>query len=191
MDGSSNQAERPDIATTIHKAVRKILFDHAMLLGRTDFHSIEECRAAHGETAAAFRKLREHADHEDQVVFPELARSDAGLAAEAMRQHEDLEAQMRDIERLSSLSVVATTIERADVGRRLRAAVHDFVAAQLAHLAFEERVLLPALWATHSDAEIFAMHARIQGRMTPERGLEWRGVLLASIDASERARIGA
>ena len=189
-----NHAEtksRPDIATTIHKAVRKVFFDQAMLLARVDYRSADAARDAHAGTLAALRALREHADHEDEIVFPILAADDAVLATEAARQHEELESQMRDIERLSSLSVVATSSERPAVGRRLQAVFNDFVAAQLRHLSFEEQIVMPVLWKHHTDEELFAMQGRIRGLMPQDRGLEWRAILLASVDANERAMLGA
>jgi iron-sulfur cluster repair protein YtfE (RIC family) len=191
MNNDETTPSRPDIAVTIHKAVRKVLFDQAMLLARVDYRSAEAARAAHGETLAALRALREHADHEDEIVFPALDAADAPLAAEAIRQHEELERQMRDIERLSALSMVATQSERPAVGHRLRASFNDFVAAQLVHLSFEERVLMPVLWKHHTDEELFAMQGRIRALVPPDRGLEWRAILLASVDASERTMLGA
>jgi iron-sulfur cluster repair protein YtfE (RIC family) len=182
---------RPDIAVTIHKAVRKVLFDHAMLLARVDYRSVDAAREAHDETVKALRALREHADHEDEIVFPVLAADDAPLATEAVRQHEELESQMRDIEQLSSLSIVATHGERPGVGHRLRAVFNDFVAAQLVHLSFEEQVVMAVLWKHHTDEELLAMHVRIRALTPPDRGLEWRAILLASVDASERAMLGS
>jgi iron-sulfur cluster repair protein YtfE (RIC family) len=186
---SDESRPRPDIASMIHKAVRKVLFDHAMLLARVDFRSPEAARDAHVETMHVFSALREHAQHEDDIVWPALR--DAPLMAEALRQHEELETEMYEIERLASLAVVATTLERPDVGSRLRGIFYDFVAAQLAHLAYEERVLMPALWKTHSDEQLMALHLRIRASQAPDRGLAWRNLLLASVDASERAALGA
>jgi iron-sulfur cluster repair protein YtfE (RIC family) len=191
MNNDETRRPRLDIAATIHKAVRKVLFDQAMLLARVDYRSADAARDAHAATLAALRALREHADHEDEIVFPVLAATDAPLAAEAMRQHEELESQMRDIERLSSLSVAGTSSERPGVGRRLQTVFNDFVAAQLTHLSFEEGVLMPVLWKHHTDEELFAMQSRIRALTPPDRGLEWRAILLASVDANERAMLGA
>ena len=185
------QSSRPDIAVTIHKAVRKVLFDHAMLLARVDFCSEDAIREAHHTTRRALGALREHADHEDEIVLPVLAADDAPLAAEAVRQHEELEAQMRDIERLSAASVAGVPSERPGIGRRLRAVFNDFVAAQLVHLSFEERVLMPVLWKHHTDEELLSMQGRIRALIPPDRGLEWRAILLASVDATEMAMLGA
>jgi iron-sulfur cluster repair protein YtfE (RIC family) len=188
-----NQTEnemRVDIAVTIHKAIRKVLFDHAMLLARTDFRSVEATREAHANLSRTLLSLREHAQHEDAVVFPEIAEAHPPLAAEAIRQHDELEKEMDKLERLSSLAVIATPFERPTFAKRLRAAFNDFVAAQLTHMSFEEETIMPALWETHTDEQLRDMQGRIRAAIPPERGQHWLALLMASADAAELAAIG-
>ncbi len=82
---------RFDSVSTIHKAVRKILFEHAMMLARTDFFAESSGRDAVASTQLLFALLREHADIEDTLVFPTVAAHDAKLAAEAAVQLASLE----------------------------------------------------------------------------------------------------
>jgi hypothetical protein len=50
---------------------------------------------------------------------------------------------------------------------------------------------MAVLWKHHTDEELLAMHVRIRALTPPDRGLEWRAILLASVDASERAMLGS
>ncbi len=60
---------RIDLASTIHKCIRKLLFEQAMLLARCDFRDEASCREACAALDRGFVMLREHADHEDEVIF--------------------------------------------------------------------------------------------------------------------------
>ena len=72
---------RTDLFTPIHKALRRNLFETAIALGRTDFTSPQETAAAEKLVAECLGFLREHADHEDRHVLPEIARLAPELAA--------------------------------------------------------------------------------------------------------------
>jgi hypothetical protein len=182
---------RFDSVSTIHKAVRKILFEHAMMLARTDFFGESAGRDVVASTQLLFALLREHADIEDTLVFPTVAARDAKLAAEAAVQHAALETSMHEIEHLAATAAMVTTSERPAVGRKLRARFEQFVAEQLMHMAFEETKINAALWAAFDDDQIRALHFKIVGSMAPERAAAWRVLMLDAVDARERAMLAA
>ena len=181
---------RIDLATTIHKCVRKILFEQAMLLARADYREESTCRDTCAALDRAFVMLREHADHEDRVIFPALAEIDGALGCEAARQHLGLEKHMRDIERTAAALRFATSSERLALGKELAQSFNQFVAAQLAHMAFEEVELQAALWRAKTDEELAAMRLAIRGLLTPDRGKVWQDLLQASADPVELSAFG-
>lgn len=183
--------QRVDIATPIHKAVRRILFDHALRLASTDFADEDECRATLEQTARALTLLRQHGSHEDEFVFPVLAETALSLAREASLQHEKLEVRMREIDRLIVTTRAMTQKERPEASRWLTRVFNAFVAEQLRHLEFEETEVNAALWASRSDEELLSIRARIQSRVSPEDAPVWYSLLLSSVDASERRLLGA
>ena len=178
-------SHRLDLATSIHKCVRKLLFEQAMLFARAEYRDEVSCREACAALERVFLLLREHAEHEDDIIFPVISQLDPALAGEAERQHVALEQHMREIERIAVGLRLATSAERLDLGRRLTQSFNAFVAAQLAHLAFEETELNRVLWAGKSDAELSLLLAEIRGRVTPARGKVWLELMLASFDPIE------
>jgi len=182
---------RFDSVSTIHKAVRKILFDQAMLLARTDFTSEPATRDVVEANRRLFALLHEHADIEDALVFPTVSAHDAKLAADAAAQHVALDASMHEIEHLASTVAMVTASERPAAGRRLRARFEQFVAEQLMHMAFEETKINAALWAAFDDAQLRQLHLDIVRAMTPERAAAWRALMLDAVDARERAMLAA
>ncbi|HVJ14674.1 MAG TPA: hypothetical protein VM686_04510 [Polyangiaceae bacterium] len=182
---------RIDPFSTIHKAVRRLLFLRAMELGATDFEDEGELRTAVEDTWFAMTLLKEHAEHEDQVTFAAVIAKDAVLGLEAAAQHAALEATTHELGFLLDQLSEADPAQRSRLGSRLRSRWNAFVTQQLEHLAFEEDCLSPVLWRGYTDAELATMMARIQGSVPPERMLIWRTLLLPSIDRQERARLQA
>ena len=180
---------RYDLATTIHKAVRKLLFEQALLLARCDFRDEAACRGACAELERVFVLLREHADQEDDVIFPALAQLDAALAHEAARQHLGLEQYMRDLERTAVSLRLATSSERLELGNALTQRFNQYVAAQLAHLIFEEVEMQRVFWDNKSDDELRAMHSVIRSRLPPARSQVWLNLMLDVGNAAELSQM--
>jgi len=72
---------RLDVFTPIHKGLRRTLFETAIAIGRTDFASPAETEAAEKLVTDCLTYLREHAEHEDRHVVPEIARLAPELAS--------------------------------------------------------------------------------------------------------------
>jgi hypothetical protein len=104
---------RLDLATSVHKCVRKVLCDQAMLLARADYRDEASCREAYAALERAFFLLREHGGHEDEVIVPVISQLNSALAFEAARQHAAIEQHMREIERVAVGLRLATSAERA------------------------------------------------------------------------------
>lgn len=183
------QPTRVELATTIHKAVRKLLFEQAMLLARTDPRHDDDVRHACDALDNTMLMLREHAEHEDVVVFPILAELDPSLASEAVRQHHALDGGMRDIERVAATLRMATRAERPRLGRDLSQRFNLFVAAQLQHLAFEEDEMQPAFWLGKTDVELLALRLTIRSLLPPERAQAWLQLMLSAADPAELAAL--
>jgi len=178
---------RVDLVTTIHKAVRKLLFEQAMLLARSDFGCDDDVARACDALDNTTLMLREHAEHEDVVVFPALAELDHLLASEAVRQHQVLEQSMREIGRVAATLRLATRAERHRLGRDLTQRFNQLVAAQLDHLAFEEGELQPAFWLSKTDQELLAIRLSIHGSISQARGKVWMDLLRTAVDPASLA----
>lgn len=183
--------QRIDLATTIHKCVRKLLFEQAMLLARCDYRDESSCREACAALDRGFVMLREHADHEDEIIFPVLSELDSALACEAARQHLSLEQHMREIERTAVGLRLATSSERLQLGLQLMQRFNLFVAAQLSHLAFEETELNRVLWRGKTDAELLLLGQTIRERVPPSRAKVWQELMLESLDPAELSLLAA
>ncbi|HXJ20599.1 MAG TPA: hemerythrin domain-containing protein [Polyangia bacterium] len=182
---------RLDTLTPIHKGIRRSLFETAMALARTDFAAPEEIATAQHQVASCFGFLREHAEHEDRHVIPEVLRRDPVLGETLELAHPRLERMSIEIDSLWPRFVPLPDGARRALGLELIRRFQTFVAEQLLHMDQEERQVVPLLQAAFSDQELAAMSARITASIPPVRLQAWGGLLAGALNAPERAAMAS
>ena len=181
---------RFDMFTPIHKALRRSLFETAIALGRTDF-AVRRTRPPPPSTRSptAWSFLREHAEHEDRQVLPEIARLAPELAA-IIRDEPPRAGAGRDRGRQPVAAAGGAAGRRAEerqaLGGELLRRFHVFLADELLHMDREERELNALLWARLTDAEIMAISNRITSSISPERMRTWGELLMPALNGPER-----
>jgi len=183
---------RLDLFTPIHKGLRRTLFETAIALGRTDFSSVDEIAAAETLVGECLTYLREHAEHEDRHVIPEIARLAPELAATMAEEHPQLERAAIEVDSLWPRFAPLGRDERVAMGGELARRFQALVAMQLRHMDREEREVNAVFWAGMHDGELAALNRRIVVSIPPARLLTWQSqVLLPALSAPERARMAA
>lgn len=177
---------RADFLTPIHKAIRRSLFETAMTLGRTDFSVPAEVEAAERAVAVCFDHLRDHAEHEDRHVLPELARLAPELAEALSQEHPELERASIAVESLWPRIAAQTGAQRALLGGELARRFHVLVAAQLRHMDREEREALRVLWDHFDDAALGQLSARISAGIAPARLAAFGQLMFPALNGTER-----
>ena len=179
--------ERIDLFAVVHKALRAELFAAATLAARTDFRSPTDAAQAAAAARALVGLLEEHAEHEDAVVLPELAAIAAELHAAIAADHARLEALHREVTSVAArVEAAATEAEREPLGRRLHDRLGRLAAEHLLHMQREEVEVNRALWAHRTDEALIALHARITGRIPPDRKAAMLARMLAAASLPER-----
>ena len=183
---------RLDVFTPIHKGLRRNLFETAIALGRTDFTSVVETEAAEKLVTECLTYLREHAEHEDRHVVPEIARLAPELAATLAEEHPELERAAIAIDSLWSRFAPLGPEERMAMGAELARRFQALVATQLRHMDREEREVNAVFWAHLDDRDLGALTRRIVVSIPPARVLRWRQeVLVPAWSAKEIAAAAA
>ncbi|HEV7921927.1 MAG TPA: hemerythrin domain-containing protein [Thermoanaerobaculia bacterium] len=170
---------RPSFYRDIHKGIRALLFDVVQKSGRLDFSDNVAVARYRAELQTAIDFLMSHAEHENQFVGPLLAQHAPELARRISGIHEEQEKELPEL-----LAMID------------RGAAHGFVlelarisGELLVHMTEEEEVLMPALWASMTDAEIIAAHDALVASIPPHEmafALSW---MLPSMNAPERAEL--
>lgn len=187
---------RHDLYTTVHKGIRAMLFDTARTLARTEFSRPEDAATAAAAVRSALALLDEHAEHEDAVIVPEVARLLPELGAALASDHARTDALHRGIaqlaDRLDAVEDAAdapAAAERVAIGRRLHARFALLVAEHLQHLDREETEANRVLWAHKSDDELRAMEGRILASIPAPRLADWIALILPAASVSERGAV--
>jgi hypothetical protein len=175
---------RVDLYVTVHKGIRARLFDLCVELARCDFSQRAELDIALTAYRRTVAFLHEHHQHEDEHVSPAMAALSPEILATVQKQHGTADAA------LAELDVLAAACAGADpraAGGALLARYQQFLVDYLEHMQHEETVVLPAMWARYSDAELGAIRGRIQASIPPQRFAEWMEILLPAMNVDERA----
>lgn len=182
---------RFDLFTPIHKALRALLFDAMQQVARCDFALAPEAAAVAAALLRLSGFLAEHADHEERVILPEIARLSGELATDLRAAHARVGGLEHEVVRLAERLAGAAPKERLSLGRRLHDALGTLLAEQLLHLKREETELNRLLWAHRTDAELAALHERIVAAIPPARLQEWLALLLPAVNGPERRALEA
>jgi hypothetical protein len=177
---------RLDLFTSIHKAIRAMIYEAGGGLQTVDFVDERAALKTTADLIPVLSLLREHHETEERFVFPEVRRFDEALV-------DDLQTQHRTIETLLAIAgdaVVATddaagSSERVEAGVELNRRFNELTAFYLQHLAHEEVTMLPVTWQHFTDAQLGAMQGTIMGSMEPELALQWLGWMFRGLNRAE------
>lgn len=177
---------RMDLFLTAHKGIRSVLFETARQVARTDFSDPAQSGAAAGAVRRMSGFLRVHSEHEDRVIFPQVERLGASVAAELHADHSRVRGLEEEIERYVERLEGADEGERVALGQRIHEKMGRLVAEHLLHMEREETTANRLLWAHLTDEDLRALLGQILGATSPEQMTRWAEVLVPSISPVER-----
>jgi iron-sulfur cluster repair protein YtfE (RIC family) len=144
----------PDLFTLPHKALRAWVGATATALGGLDITN----PYAHAPVVAQLRvlltDLGQHGQHEDDFIVPVLDRHAPDLAPSLRGEHRDLESA---IATLGSIVDEFEASPSSKVQLGLYRALRNFEGRNIAHLDFEETVIMPALWQALTADELLTV----------------------------------
>lgn len=178
--------DRFNMYAGIHKAVRAFLVDTLTVVGRTDPANPQQVVAAAAQTLELLDFCAGHITHENGFVHPALDARCPGVADRIASEHVEHE---HHIAHLRSVAQALTHGDASDTEATLYAlylGLGLFVADNLQHMHVEETVHNPALWATHSDAELIALHDALVASVPPTEMMRVMRWMLPNLNAPER-----
>jgi hemerythrin-like domain-containing protein len=177
---------RVDLFTTVHKALRALIYHLGSTLQTADFSDEERARDTIAELKHLMEMLHEHAMYEDKTVLSAARKFDAELVDNLEAEHHELGARQDIVNAaVSRVEAAANAEERIAAGEELNRSVNEFIAFYLAHLAHEERTILPATWKYFNDEELIGMRVAVQRSTSPGRFEEWMRWMFPAININE------
>lgn len=181
------ERRRVDLYTGIHKAMRALLCDTLVAVGRMDCGDEAQARETLGRVRLAVELGRHHLHHENQHVHPLMESRRRGSTSPTAKEHTEHEDWF---ERLEALVL---RVERSRGAMREAAALELYrtlalyVADDLAHMHAEETENNALLWGQCSDEELKVVHQAIIASVGPQLMAEYLRWLAPALTPAERA----
>ncbi len=138
---------RFDLFTSIHKALRAMIYETGGALQTADF---ADKRSAHGAVDAlkpVLGQMQHHHDLEEEHVFPKVRPFEEEMIDELQAQHEQVERLLGIAAVAADETSSAVSAARAGAGVDLNRRYNELTALFLEHLAPEIPVIIPHLGA--------------------------------------------
>lgn len=189
MNPTSPAAPRFDLYTTIHKALRALMADTLLAVGRMDTDDDLEFAQVTQRVLELLSFCASHLMHENDFIHPPLEAGTAGASRQASddhRHHEQAFSRLAgDVETLRA----AAPARRPALALALYRALALFVAENFQHMHMEETAHQEALWAAYGDAELLDVHNRLVASIPPQEMLFWMRWMVPFMNPAERVAV--
>jgi len=160
---------RVDLYAGIHKALRALMADTLVAVGRMDAQDGLELAQTTQRVLQMLDFMRSHLRHENAFIHPALEARAPGASGVIAHEHEEHEAEIAalawDTTRLlSTEDEAARAVAVLALYRRLAL----FMAHNFEHMHVEETAHNAVLWARYTDAELIALHDALVASIPPE-----------------------
>ncbi|MBP6287447.1 MAG: hemerythrin domain-containing protein [Ferruginibacter sp.] len=154
--------KRYNIFYQVHKGLRAMLYETAILLQQTDFSNEEETNTIAECISEVVVLFDKHAHSEDSNILNTIESFEPSVAGLFAAEHvKDHELSNRLTALVNMLHAATLDQEKEQLGSALRVAFTEFVAFNLEHMAKEERELNRLLWDNFSDEELHGITMQI------------------------------
>jgi hypothetical protein len=177
---------RADLYTGIHKAMRALLCDTLVALGRMDGADAADVQATLARLRHAIDLSRQHLHKEDQYVHPAMESRRRGSTAAPRKQHTEHEESFERLEALALRVERTQGAARAAAALELYRAYALFMANDLVHMNLEETENNAVLWAHFEDKELHAVHQNILASIGPTLMTDYLRWMVPAMSPAER-----
>jgi hypothetical protein len=181
------QAPRMDLYAGIHKALRALMADTLLAVGRMDCEDELEMAQATQRVVELLDFCFSHLSHENEFIHAAMEARAPGSSAAAAHDHEEHEQQIASLRKAVETLRASPTAERAPRSRELYRALALFVAGNFEHMNTEETAHNAVLWARYTDAELMEIHGALLASIPPHEmmfALRW---MVPFMNPAERA----
>jgi len=179
--------ERYNIYAGVHRALRNLMSDTLMRVGRLDVSDDEEMDATLSQLELLLRFCRSHIEHENDFLHTAIeARQPAG-ATRTSADHLEHCATIGALGDEAAALAAAGAAERPARALRLYRHLALFVAENFQHMHIEETANAALLWAHYTDAELHSIHDRLVATLAPQENLLMARWLVPASSPTERA----
>jgi hypothetical protein len=178
---------RVDMYAGIHKALRALMADTLLAVGRMDPADDLELIQTTQRVVELLEFCRSHLAHENAFVHTAIEARAAGGSAVIAHEHDEHE------EHIARLQQSVEALRALPAGGRFGAALalyrelSLFIAGNFQHMHVEETAHNAILWARYTDAELEAIHGALVASIPPAEMMFTLRWLVPFMNPTERA----
>lgn len=187
LQAEAAAAPRVDLYGPIHKAMRAMLADSLLALGRMDAGDAAEIAATCERVDELLQGCAAHLRHENRFVHPAIEARAPGVVNPIADDHQAHEREIVALQALTARLREDGGGQAAELAQALYARLGLFMAHNLEHMRVEETVHNAALWAHYSDAELGAIHDALLASIEPPEMMTTLRWMLPAMNPAERA----
>jgi hemerythrin-like domain-containing protein len=180
---------RLDMYVGIHKALRALMADALLAVGRMDAGDDLDLAQTSQRVLELLGLCRSHLRHENEFIHPAIEARAPGASEVVAHEHEEhghhIEALSKAVGSLRALPAAGREAAALDLYRQLSL----FIAGNLQHMHVEETAHNSVLWARYSDAELAEIHDALVASIGPEEMMFTARWLVPFMNPAERAAV--
>lgn len=178
---------RVDLYAGIHKALRALMTDTLLAVGRMDPDDAVELRAVSDRVLGLLEFCVSHLTHENEFVHTAMEARAPGASAAVAHEHVQHLAQVARLKAtVQSMGAAAGQVESAAAALDLYRQLALFTAENFQHMHAEETAHNAVLWARYTDAELLAIHDRLVASIPPAEMMYTLRWLVPAMNPAER-----
>ena len=178
---------RHDPYSAVHKGIRAAHMRCLVGIGAADARDDAEIQRLVARIEDHLTMCNAHLHDENSVLHIALETRRPGASAHAAEDHDDHLESFAELRALLDRLAVASRNERPGVLISLYRRFALFVADDLTHMDHEERVLLPDLQDTFTDAELQELEGRIVAQISPAHMVLFLDAMLDGLPKADSA----
>lgn len=180
-------APRVDLYAGIHKAMRSVMSDTLVALGRMDTEDSADLAATAARLEGLLALCQGHLEHENTFVHPALEGRAQGASLSVAAEHVEHERHIRGLRASMQRLLEAPAVQRPRLAHALYQELALFIAENFHHMHVEETAHNAALWANYTDAELTGIHEALVASIPPEKMMAFVRWLVPAMSPAERA----
>jgi hypothetical protein len=180
-------APRVDMYAGIHKALRALMADTLLAVGRMDSEDALERAQVTQRVLELLDFCRSHLQHENDFLHPALEARAPGASGKIAHEHEEhLQAIVALADQTTAL-LQCEPAARPAAALALYRALSLFIAHNFEHMHVEETAHNAVLWARYTDAELIGIHNALVASIPPDEMMYVLRWMVPFMNPAERA----
>lgn len=185
---AAQPSPRLDLYAGIHKALRALMADTLLAVGRMDPDDTAERRAVSARVLELLDFCASHVAHENEFVHAAIEARAPGASDAIGHEHEVHLAQITRL-RTAVAALSGPAGSDAAAALDLYRSLALFIAENFQHMHVEETAHNAVLWARYTDAELVAIHNTLLASIPPTEMMYTLRWLVPAMHAGERTAL--